>query len=148
MPFVKISALPSDDFKDSDVMEAMEDAFALKAGLDIGTASFLWQTLDCMTHRKKGQTSYRSLRRLDVTEDEMPIFVELYITSVFDYSAIELIMETIADTLVEKTKITKENIFIHTQVAQPGQVYISGKVWPESLTHPNSEPEKSEEDLG
>lgn len=82
MPFVKISCLPTTEFKDSDVMEAMEDAFAEKTDLAIGTASFLWQTLDCMAHRKKGETAYHSIRAFDPSLEEFPIFVDLYITSV------------------------------------------------------------------
>lgn len=139
MPFIKISALPTTEFKDSDVMEAMEDALAADAGLDIGTTSFLWQTLDCMTHRVMGETAYRSIREFDATQDEFPIFVDLYVTSVFDYSAIRKIMETIAKSLAKETPITEENVFIHVHVAQPGHVYISGKVWPEEqLSHPNT----------
>ena len=61
MPFVKISVLPIDDCRPSDVMEAMEDDFALNAGLPVGSATFLWQTLDCITHRQSGKIEYGSI---------------------------------------------------------------------------------------
>ncbi len=139
MPFVKISALPIDSCKYSAVMEAMEDDFAQNADLPIGSATFLWQTLDCITHRQKGEIDYRSLKEFDPSEKEIPIFVDLYITSVFDYESIAKIMNSITTILNKKTKIDREFVFIHTHIADPGHVYISGEVWPCVLTHPGTE---------
>ncbi len=138
MPFVKISALPSRHFHDSDVMEAMEDDFAENADLPIGSATFLWQTLDCMTHRRTGETRYHSLRKFNPAEKEFPIFVDLYVTSVFDYAGITKIMKSITRVLHRKTKIDKKYVFIHTHIADPGHVYISGEVWPCELNHPGT----------
>ncbi len=139
MPFVKISALPSDDYNCSDVMEAMEDDFAQNADLPIGTATFLWQTLDCITHRQKGEVDYRSLREFNPSEKEIPIFVDLYITSVFDYESIAKIMNSITTILNKKTNIQREYVFIHTHIADPGHVFISDAVWPCVIDHPGTE---------
>ncbi len=139
MPFVKISVLPIDDCKPSDVMEAMEDDFALNAGLPVGSATFLWQTLDCITHRQAGKVEHRSIEKFDPSEEEIPIFVDLYITSVFDYESIAKIMNSITTILNLKTNIARDNVFIHTHIADPGHVYISDKVWPCVLTHPGKE---------
>ncbi len=138
MPFVKISVLPIDDCKPSDVMEAMEKDFADNAGLDVGTATFLWQTLDCITHRKLETDPPRSIEKFDPSEEQIPIFVDLYITSVFNYDGIAAIMNSITNVLNEQTGIGKDNVFIHTHIAEPGQVFISGKVWPCVLTHPGA----------
>ena len=144
MPFVKISALPSDDFNCSDVMEVMEQDFADHAKLDLGSSTFLWQTLDCITHRLKGKPDPRSRRKFDPSESEIPIFVDLYITTVFDYEWISLIMKSITTILHEQTNIPRESVFIHTHVADPGHVYISDKVWPCVLTHPGTVAQQEE----
>lgn len=138
MPFVKISALPSEDFDCSTVMEKMETAFAdhPDLGLVYGTTTFMWQTLDCITHRLTGETAPRSRREFNPSDIQIPVFVDLYITSVFTYSQIKDIMETITTSLHEHTKIPRESVFIHTHVAQPGQAYISDSVWPCLLSHP------------
>lgn len=138
MPFVKISALPGGAFDCDQVMEAMEDDFARNAGLPLGTATFIWQTLDCMTHRLKGETAPRSLKKFDPSEKEIPIFVDLYITSVFDYESIAKMMNSITTVLNEKTQISREYVFIHTHIGNPGHVYINDGVWPCLLTHPGS----------
>lgn len=140
MPFVKISALPGNDFDCAEVMEAMEDEFAKKkTGLPIGTATFIWQTLDCITHRQKGETDPRSLKKFDPSEKEIPIFVDLYITSVFNYENIANMMDSITTILNEKTRIPREYVFIHTHIGNPGRVYINDEVWPCLLDHPGSE---------
>lgn len=146
MPFVKISALPIplDGFVPSDVMEAMEEDFDKNAGLPIGSATFLWQTLDCITHRLKGAVNPRSVEEFDPSEKQIPIFVDLYITSVFDYASIAKIMKSITTILHEKTKIDCDCVFIHTHIAEPGTVYISDKVWPCVLTHPGSKTSEEE----
>jgi len=139
MPFVKISALPGGDFNCAEVMEAMEENFALKADLPLGTATFIWQSLDCMTHRQKGETAPRSLKKFDPSAKEIPIFVDLYITSVFDYESIAKMMDSITTVLNKKTCIPREYVFIHTHIGNPGHVYINDGVWPCLLTHPGSE---------
>lgn len=136
MPFVKISSLPGGQFNRSAVMEAMEDDFAENAGLPIGTSSFIWQSLDCITHRQAGQIEYRSSREFNPSEKEIPIFVDLYVTSVFNYESISKIMGSITKILQKKTQIPREYIFIHAHIADPGHVYISGGVWPCELKHP------------
>lgn len=140
MPFVKISALPIpiDGFVPSDVMEAMEDDFEKNADLPIGSATFLWQTLDCITHRLKDAVKPRSVKEFDPSEKQIPIFVDLYITSVFDYASIAKIMNSITAILHEKTEVGMDCVFIHTHIAEPGTVYISGEVWPCVLTHPGA----------
>lgn len=142
MPFVKISSLPGMEFSRAKVMEAMEDDFAETANLPVGTASFIWQTLDCITHRMSGKKEYRSCSTFDTTEKEIPLFVDLYLTSVFDYDGIAKIMKSIVRVLVAKTGINEKYVFIHTHVAQPGHVFISGNLWPEEpLIHPGTKSE-------
>nr|WP_321467626.1 hypothetical protein [uncultured Desulfobulbus sp.] len=150
MPFVKISALPSNDFDIEEVTRAVETDLYIekerktadpskppvnKAVLPLGSTTIIWQTLNCITHTRAATKQQQCLRSFDPTQEEFPLFVDLYLTSKFDYDKISEIMKSITATLHEKTDIPEDYVFIHTHIRNPGHVYIMNKVWPCEITH-------------
>lgn len=144
MLFVKISALSGKSLKVDEIMGAMESDLYDddKKILPKGSSTFLWQTLDCITHTPKSTGKQESLFELDSKKDEFPIFVDLYLTTVFKYDEIAKIMRSITSILSAKTKIDKKNIFIHTHIGSPGHVYILDEVWPRDCVIDNPKPEE------
>jgi hypothetical protein len=126
MPFVKISCLET-------VPDRHELMCAVEQGLyDIqidgnplmpaNMATCLWQNLDSIVHKKSIQQKHQA----DISE--IPVFVDLYLNTSFDNESIALIMKSIADNLSASGTIMRDNVFIHTHIGQPGQVFISGSV--------------------
>lgn len=137
MPFVKISALPSKSHHVDKIMEAMEYDLYQKEILPTGSATILWQKLDCITHTPACTGKQESVIEFDSTKNEFPIFVDLYLTTVFNYEVIAKIMKSITATLSSKTKIDPKYVFIHTHMGNPVHVYVYvfDKVWPCEIEH-------------
>ena len=136
MPFIKISALPDKSLKVDEIMEAMENELYLSGILTRGSTTFLWQTLDCITHTRMNTGKQESLFQLDPHKDKFPVFIDLYLTTVFKYDDIAKIMKSITHSLSDKINYNPKNIFIHTHVGTPGHVYILDEVWPCEMDHP------------
>lgn len=131
MPFVKISALPN-KFDVGKIMKEMEEKFYDATVVPEGKATFLWQTLDCITHNGDSQYEF------DPKKDEFPIFVDLYVDSVFNYREISEMMESITSELNSQTQIDRKWVFIFTHIGNPGHVYVMDKVWPCKMEHPGT----------
>ncbi len=137
MPFVKISALPSQTFNVDEIMEAIENDLydPEKKILPKGSATFLWQRLDCITHTRENTAKQESLFEFDPKKEEFPIFIDLYLTTVFTYDEVAKVMKSIASTLSDKTSIDPKYVFIHAHIGTPGHVFISNDVWPGEIGH-------------
>ena len=59
---------------------------------------------------------------------EIPIFVDLYMNTVFNQDGISLVMETIADQLSNIGEINRDNVVIMVHVGKPGYIFISGHI--------------------
>ncbi len=138
MPFVKISALLGQSLKVDEIMEAMENDLYENEIIPKGSSTFLWQTLDCITHTLASTGKQESLFEFDSTKKEFPVFIDLYLNSVFKYDDIAKIMKSLTSVLSDKTKIDPKNIFIHTHIGAPGHVYILDSVWPCEIKHPGA----------
>ncbi len=125
MPFIKISTLKNVPEKEQlmvDIEKALYDIeFNGTQLIPDNMATCMWQTLDGVVHKKE---IHQTFNKDDV---EIPIFVDLYINTIFNQDGISIVMETIAETL-SSGEIKKENVVIMVHLGQPGYIYISGKI--------------------
>lgn len=139
MPFVKISALPGRALDIRKITSAVERNLYDNDILPKGSATVLWQTLDCITHTLGSTGVQESLREFDPGKKEFPVFIDLYLTSVFGYDEVKNIMASIASSVGDAAGMNPEYVFVHTHVGEPGYVYINNEVWPScEITHPGA----------
>lgn len=86
-------------------------------------ATCMWQTSDCMVHGL--ETHYE----FDQFQIEIPVFVDLYVNTIFTDRQLGKIMHIIADKLSEGTGVNRKFVFIHVHLGKPGHVFINGEVW-------------------
>lgn len=127
MPFIKISTLPNSLDKAS-IMKNVEQALytAEFEGTELmpkNMATCIWETQDCVVHK------IEDYEKFDPTLEEIPVFVDLYVNTIFSTEKVAVIMSIIADELSKGTKVDRKWIFIHTHVGNPGYVFINGEVW-------------------
>ncbi|NOQ25623.1 MAG: hypothetical protein GQ564_09715 [Bacteroidales bacterium] len=126
MPFIKISSLQNVP-KREQIMKNVEQAlYAIKVnGIKLipdNMATCMWQTLDIVVHSNDAH------RIFNKTDDEIPIFVDLYMNTVFNQDGISLVMETIADELSNIGEINRDNVVIMVHVGKPGYIFINGDI--------------------
>ena len=145
MPFVKISALPAKSFKIEEVIRAVEVRLYKGKGafLPEGSATVMWQTLNAIAHTRKATHKQECLYEFDAEKKEFPIFVDLYLTSVFSYGEISKIMKSVTSTIAELTEIDPRFVFIHSHIGSPGHVFIGNDVWPCDIEHAGIKGEES-----
>ncbi|BHH82400.1 hypothetical protein [Desulforhopalus sp. 52FAK] len=144
MPFVKISALPAKSYEIEEVIRAVEvRLYEGKGGfLPVGSATVLWQTLNAIAHTPEATGKQEYLYEFDAEKKEFPIFVDLYLTSVFSYGEIAKIMNSVTSTIAELTEIDPRFVFIHSHIGNPGHVFIDNGVWPCDIEHAGIKPEE------
>jgi hypothetical protein len=126
MPFIKISSLQNVPEREQ-IMKNVEQAlYAIKVNgallIPDGMATCMWQTLDVIVHNNDAH------RLFNKTDNEVPIFVDLYMNTVFNQDGISIVMETIADELSSTGEINRDNVVIMVNVGKPGYIFISGKI--------------------
>jgi hypothetical protein len=125
MPFIKISTLQNVPQREELMINLEQALYKIELNgvrlIPNNMATCLWQTLDLIVHSKQSHTVFNK------TEDEVPIFVDLYMNTVFNQDGISLVMETIADEL-STGEINRDNVVIMVHVGQPGYIYIKGHI--------------------
>ena len=127
MPFIKISTLHNNLDKVA-IMKAVEtDLYNYDNGklMPENMATCIWQTNDCIVHKKKPYTQFNP------SLEEIPVFVDLYVNTLFSKDKVAIIMEVVAKALSKGTGVDLKWIFIHTHVGGPGYVFINGSVFNE-----------------
>jgi hypothetical protein len=125
MPFIKISTLPISLDKAA-IMKAVEnDLYNYDEGklMPENMATCIWQTSDCIVHKKEQHTRFHQ------TQEEVPVFVDLYVNTQFSADQVATIMKVVANALSKGTGVDLRWIFIHTHIGEPGYVFINGKVF-------------------
>ena len=127
MPFIKISTLPNKLDK-AGIMENVEKAlynceFEGEKLMPENMATCIWQTQDCVVHKLEPHVKF------DPKAIEMPVFVDLYVNTVFTKTQVGKIMEIVAGELSVRTGTDHKYIFIHTHIGNPGYIFINGEVW-------------------
>lgn len=127
MPFIKISTLPN-SLNKAEIMKSVENAlytceFEGKQLMPENMATCIWQTQDCVVHKLE------SYEKFDPKAIEIPVFVDLYVNTIFSESKVGKIMEIIGAELSKGTGINANYVFIHTHVGNPGYIFINGEVW-------------------
>nr|WP_321357859.1 hypothetical protein [uncultured Draconibacterium sp.] len=127
MPFIKISTLPN-SLNKAEIMKSVENAlytyeFEGKELMPENMATCIWQTQDCVVHKLEAYVEY------DPGLVEIPVFVDLYVNTVFSKEKVAVIMEIVGAELSKGTGIDPKYVFIHTHVGNPGYVFINGEVW-------------------
>jgi hypothetical protein len=127
MPFIKISTLPNLLDKAA-IMKKVEAAlynceYQGAKLMPENMATCIWQTQDCVVHKLEPHSQF------DPTQEEVPVFVDLYVNTQFKSDEVAVIMEIIATTLSKETGVGLKWIFIQTHIGLPGYVFINGKVF-------------------
>ena len=127
MPFIKISTLPNTLDKAA-IMKNVENAlytavFEDKQLMPANMATCLWQTTDCVVHKLEPYVEF------DPQAIEIPIFVDLYVNTIFSEAKLGRIMEIIGHELSAGTGIDPNYVFIQTHVGKAGYIFINGEVW-------------------
>jgi hypothetical protein len=127
MPFIKISTLPNNLDKAA-IMKAVEsDLYSYDYdGAELmprNMATCIWQTSDCIVHKIESHTQF------DPKQEEVPVFVDLYVNTQFSADQVATIMRVVANALSKGTGVDLKWIFIHTHVGEPGYVFINGKLF-------------------
>lgn len=86
-------------------------------------ATCMWQTQDCVVHKLDAYQEF------DPKSVEIPVFVDLYVNTMFATKKMGKIMEIIASELSKGTGADHQYIFIQVHVGSPGYVFINGEVW-------------------
>ncbi|NOQ75277.1 MAG: hypothetical protein GQ574_24915 [Crocinitomix sp.] len=126
MPFIKISTLKNVPEREQ-IMKNIENAlYTITVNgvrlIPDAMATCMWQSLDIVVHKND---AHRIFNKKDV---EIPIFVDLYMNTVFNQDGISLVMETIADELSNIGEINRDNVVIMVNVGKPGYIFINGKI--------------------
>lgn len=127
MPFIKISTLRN-KLNKAEIMKQVENALYTTEIKDEklvpkGMATCIWQTQDCVVHELIAHQDF------DPKSVEIPVFVDLYVNTMFTTEKMGRIMEVIADELSKGTGANHKYIFIQIHMGNPGYVFINGKVW-------------------
>ena len=127
MPFIKISTLPNTLDKVT-IMRNVENAlytavFEEKQLMPPNMATCMWQTMDCVVHKLE------PYREFDPQAIEVPVFVDLYVNTIFSEAKLKVIMEIIGRELSAGTGIAPNYVFIQTHVGKAGYIFINGEVW-------------------
>jgi hypothetical protein len=126
MPFIKISTLPN-HLNKAEIMKNVENAlynceFEGKKLMPVNMATCIWQTEDCVVHKLEAH------KKFDPKAIEIPVFVDLYVNTIFSKPKVGKIMEIIGEELSKGTGIDARYVFIHTHVGNPGYIFINGEV--------------------
>jgi hypothetical protein len=126
MPFIKISTLKNVPEREQ-IMKNVEQAlYNIKVkGTQLipdNMATCMWQSLDIIVHKIDAH------RIFNKKDKEIPIFVDLYMNTVFNQDGISLVMKTIADELSRIGDINRKNVVIMVHLGQPGYIFINGDI--------------------
>lgn len=126
MPFIKISTLPN-KLDQAAIMKNVEEAlysavFEGKQLMPRDMATCLWLTMDCVVHKLEPYTEF------DPQAIEVPVFVDLYVNTIFSEAKLKTIMEIIGRELSAGTGIGPNYVFIQTHVGKAGYIFINGEV--------------------
>jgi hypothetical protein len=127
MPFIKISTLPNKLDKAA-IMKNVEAAlyhyeYQGAKLMPENMATCMWLTHDCVVHKLEPHTQF------DASEEEIPVFVDLYVNTQFKSDQVAVIMQVIAEALSKGTRVDIKWIFIQVHVGMPGYVFINGNVF-------------------
>ena len=127
MPFIKISTLPN-KLNKAEIMKNVENAlykceFEGEKLMPENMATCIWETQDCVVHKLEPH------KKFDPKAIEIPVFVDLYVNTIFTEPQVGKIMEIIGNELSSGTGIDIKYVFIHTHIGNPGYIFINGKVW-------------------
>jgi hypothetical protein len=127
MPFIKISTLPN-KLNKAEIMKNVENAlyttvFEGKELMPKNMATCMWQTQDCVVHKLD---AYEEFNPKSV---EIPVFVDLYVNTMFTTKKMAKVLEIIADELSKGTGADHKYIFIQIHLGNLGYVFINGEVW-------------------
>lgn len=126
MPFIKISTLKNVPEREQIMINIEKGLYAIKVNdvqlIPENMATCMWQSMDIIVHK---YDAHRVFNKKDV---EMPIFVDLYMNTVFNQDGISLVMETIADGLSSTGEINRNNVVIMVHVGKPGYIFINGDI--------------------
>ena len=127
MPFIKISTLRN-KLNKAEIMKNIESALYTtecdgEKLVPENMATCMWQTQDCVVHKLD---AYQDFHPKSV---EIPVFVDLYVNTMFTTEKMGKIMEVIADKLSKGTGANHQYIFIQIHMGNPGYVFINGNVW-------------------
>ncbi len=126
MPFIKISTLRNVPEREQLMKNVEQGLYDIEVDnrklIPEGMATCMWQSMDLIVHNSE---VHREFNKTDV---ETPIFVDLYMNTVFNQDGITLVMQTIAHQLCSVGDISHDNVVIMVHLGQPGYIFISGKV--------------------
>lgn len=127
MPFIKISTL-TNSLDKAAIMKNIENKlyyhdYQGEKLMPQNMATCLWQTNDCIVHKQEAHTQF------DPKQEEIPVFVDLYVNTQFKSDQVAIIMQIIAEELSNGTGIDIKWVFIQVHIGLPGYVFINGSVF-------------------
>ncbi|MDR3705704.1 MAG: hypothetical protein P4L28_07360 [Paludibacteraceae bacterium] len=127
MPFIKISTLLNSLDKAA-IMKNIENKlyncdYQKDKLMPPNMATCIWQTNDCVVHKLESHTQF------DPKQEEIPVFVDLYVNTQFKSDQVAIIMQVIAEELSNDTGIDIKWVFIQVHIGLPGYVFINGNVF-------------------
>ena len=113
---IKISSLPVDgDLKT--IMASISSDVSRDTGLPESFVTYYWQTFDevyCPGCEGVGLNSV--------------IFVDMYVPAFMTAEERKQVMTSLADALAKYTPYTREEVYIHTHIAEKDQLFIMGNI--------------------
>ncbi len=115
-PMVKIASLPIEQDLDEILTRISRDVSEM-TGLPESFVTYYWsffETIYCPG--------------CAIVGIKEPIFVDLYVPGFMSEEEIQLVMISIAHAIEDHTDFSKNDLFIHTHVAEKYQLYIMGDI--------------------
>ena len=115
-PMVKITSLPINQ-EISEILPLISKDVSDATGLEKTFVTYYWQYFENIY-----------CPGLEAHDLECPIFVDLYTPAFMSKEDIKTVMKSVAAALEKYTDYSKEEIFIHTHIAQKHQLFINGDI--------------------
>ena len=115
-PMIKITSLPfKGDLKS--IMASISSDVSKDTGLPESLVTYYWQTFDNIYCPGCEGAGLKSV-----------IFVDLYVPAFMTEEERKQVMTSLASALGKYTPFTREEVYIHTHIAEKSQLYIMGNL--------------------
>ena len=123
MPFIHIKSLPIEEETDvSRIVKNISIEFSSTTGIQISHIHTTWEYFQSGYYSKGDKVSEYQ------PDKNFPIIVDLLTPDFNDLGKIEIMLESIANSISKNMNLPKNNIFINNRQAQSSMVFDDGKI--------------------
>jgi len=123
VPFIHIKSLPIEEETDvSRIVKNISIEFSSTTGIQISHIHTTWEYFQSGYYSKGDKVSEYQ------PDKNFPIIVDLLTPDFNDLGKIEIMLESIANSISKNMNLPKNNIFINNRQAQSSMVFDDGKI--------------------